>query len=96
MDFQTELDKIMDLFDFARVANTMELTGWVWATTGGVPSEYDLRKQARSLLKAAYEMGTQSGRGYEIATGGFYAEYDPQDSYLKLSFKITEVSNWDV
>jgi hypothetical protein len=96
MDFQTELDKIMDLFDFSRVADTMELTEWFWASTGGVPSEYDLRKQARSLLKAAYDNGTQSGRAYEVATGGFYAEYDPRDSYLKLSFKITEVSNWDV
>ena len=62
-----QMDEIMDSFDFRKVSKMMEAVDWKWATTeGDVPDEYELRKEARRLIKQAIA-------GEDCATGGFRA-----------------------
>lgn len=95
MDYQTELDKIMDSFDFEKVHRAMCALDWEWYPLYGVPTTSELRVQARKLLTDAYDLGTASGRDYVVATGGFHALYDPKESYLELSFQVSNWSNHD-
>lgn len=93
MDFQTELDKIMDNFNFHKVQEVMDAIDWKWHSVNGVPTLTDLRKQARQLLTNAYEMGRGSGKEFTVSTGGFSATFDPRESYLGLSFIVSDWNN---
>jgi hypothetical protein len=62
-----QMDEIMDSFDFDKVNKMMCAVNWKWATTeDGVPSKYELRKEARRLMRCAIN-------GEDCATGGFRA-----------------------
>ena len=64
---ENQMDEIMDSFDFRKVSKMMEAADWIWATTEGrVPDEYELRKEARRLMRYAI-------KGEDCATGGFRA-----------------------
>ena len=82
-----QLDEIMDSFDFNKASKMMSAVNWKWATVEGVPDEYDLRKQARSLMKQAI---AKEG----CSTGGFSArvidgvEDNKPWTKLDLSFGI--------
>jgi hypothetical protein len=60
-----QLDYIMDSFDFNKVQKMVSAADWVWASAEeGVPSEYELRKEARRMMKKAI-------KGCGCGTGGF-------------------------
>ena len=88
---QDALDNIMDNFDFDQVHKVMVFLNWKWANSNGslgVPEKYELRGEARRLLKMAIEEKTT------VQTGGFIAEYRESevDGWMDLKFVV---SDWD-
>ena len=87
---QDALDNIMDNFDFDQVHKVMVFLNWKWVNSNGslgVPEKYELRGEARRLLKMAIEEKTT------VSTGGFIAEYiDEKGGWMDLKFVISE---WD-
>jgi len=88
---QDALDNIMDSFDFDKVHKVMVFLNWKWANGNGgleVPEKYELRSEARRLLKMAIEEKTT------VSTGGFLAEYieDEEGGWMDLKFVV---SKWD-
>ena len=91
-----DIEDILDCFDFNKVKQVMDFLNWEWSFEG-VPELWDLRKQARSLLKkVAEKIQTCDRDNYYVATGGFRAEAniyeDDPKIYLRLVF---ELSDWD-
>lgn len=88
---QDALDNIMDSFDFDQVHKVMVFLDWKWANMNGgleIPEKYELRSEARRLLKMAVEEKTTA------STGGFIAEYSEGEDggWMDLKFVI---SDWD-
>lgn len=92
---------IMDEFDFDQVERAMEALNWRWR--GEIPTIYDLRETAESLLRGAAKsrLGDFKDTHHEIAiingTGGFEARaYCNEDKTkitgLDLAFVV---SSWD-
>lgn len=78
--------EIMDAFDFDKVRRVMDTLEWEWAGVG-VPDNYTIRSRARDMLTEAIEKQTR------VDTGGFVAEYHPEDGgCIRLSF---ELESWD-
>ena len=84
MTYEEQIEEIMDYFDFGRVAKTMEVLNWRWASSDGVPNEGELRRTARQLLRAVAKEGPDSHTG----TGGFYARNDKWNC-LSLDFVVS-------
>ena len=81
----------MDSFDFDQVQKIMSATDWVWVSSEeGIPDQYELRKEARRLMKQAIA-------GEDCATGGFRAwvtegtDRDGAWAKLNLSFGIETI-----
>ena len=88
---QDALDNIMDSFDFDKVHKVMVFLNWKWANGNGgleVPEKYELRSEARRLLKMAIEEKTT------VSTGGFIAEYTEKEKSGWMDLKFV-VSKWD-
>jgi hypothetical protein len=86
-----QMDEIMDSFDFDQVQKMMSATDWMWASSeDGIPDQYELRKEARRLMKQAIA-------GEDCATGGFRAwvtdgtDRDGAWAKLNLSFGIDTI-----
>jgi len=69
--WQRQIDYIMDCFDFYKVKNALDAIDWKWhnGEDDGVPSLYQLRTQARSLLKEVVEKPKSTGRRYRRSFG---------------------------
>jgi hypothetical protein len=86
---QEHIDNIMDYFDFSRVANVMQHLNWRWYHSDtGIPEEPELRQTVRKHLSTVYDYGSQQGKKYTMATGGFVYTYDPQHSEMTLTFEL--------
>ena len=81
---QEQIDNIMDNFDFSRVLKAMRALNWEWGSCGTEhePDETELRREARRLLKFAWEHATN------VACGGFWAYFS--DGILQLHFTIAD------
>lgn len=88
MTTDEQIDEIMDWFDFAKVAKTMQALDWVWYESGGdIPEEGEIRKHARSLMKQAVK------KEYKyFGSGGFVVEYDKDAPLIVLKFVVSEWS----
>ena len=64
MDYQGQMDEIMDNFDFAKVAKVMKFLGWKWR--GAIPEEWEVRGNARDLLRKVVREDLK-----EASIGGF-------------------------
>lgn len=87
---QNQIDDIMDEFDFDQVEKVMEFLGWEWSSSNGVPEKYEIKKQARKLLKQAAEFnggGTTSTGGF-VASSKFGEDGNGKWVLLKLDFSI--------
>jgi hypothetical protein len=95
-ELNKKIEYLLDQFDFSRVEKTMEALDWRWYDTPwGSPSVPDLRQTARKLLLLANKKSEESSQEVTIGTGGFYAEADVANDYLKLSF-IVEVEDTEL
>ena len=82
MDIETQINEIMENFDFKKVAKVMKKLDWVWYHDNnfrGIPDLDTIEKHARQRLFEAI------GNGYS-SSGGFVAKYS--DSNLSLTFEI--------
>jgi len=100
-DLEYMIKDIMDEFDFDQVERAMEALNWRWR--GEIPTIYDLRETAESLLRGAAKSRLSDFKDthHEIAiingTGGFEARaYCNEDKTkitgLDLAFVV---SSWD-
>lgn len=81
--WQSQIDSVMDNFDFGKVADVMRLLNWQWSSCACVPAESDLRIAARKLLKDVIAMKPNSFCG----SGGLMARKIGETD-LWLSFEI--------
>lgn len=89
---ENQLDEIMDSFDFDQVHEIMTALKWNWVTTekGEIPDKYELRREARRLMKQAIA-------GEDCSTGGFSArvvdgvDEDGPWTKLHLSFGLDTI-----
>lgn len=90
MTHQEAIDEIMDYFDFGKVEQVMVALNWRWVN--GIPSQADLRRQARTLLRRTLdEVSANSHEYFLTATGGLSATYE--QGVLALNFSV---ASWDV
>lgn len=87
------IDDLMDGFDFWKVQKMYAATGWTWAfSETGVPTEMDLRIQARLLLKSAARQAFHDFSEAKVSSGGLSARCHPgglheqPDIHLSLAF----------
>ena len=88
------INGIMDNFDFAKVAKTMEALDWGWAflrpedgekvlsksTTGYyIPKENQIRKNARDLIVDAIKSMPNDEKYWSINTGGLKVDIEIED-----------------
>ncbi len=77
--WQLQIDDVMDQFNFDLVQKCMQAANWTWKSAeNGVPSVYELRKEARHILRKTLENGTG------FATGGFFGTV--KEGTLMLEF----------
>lgn len=85
---QASIDEIMDNFDFAKVVKVMQFLKWKWwDAEDEIPTEYEVRKNARRLL---YDVAKNPDEEASITTGGFAAH--KIGKFFELEFILTE---WD-
>jgi len=76
----SQIDEIMDYFNFTKVAIAMRALNWEWKNEG-VPGEPELRTFARNQLR---RLANDPSLGC-IYCGGFMVEID-EDGDLSLAF----------
>ena len=88
---QEAIDNIMDYFNFDKVLKTMIALNWKWVKEDHkslkdleIPSIERIRKTARKALMRAIEIKDYT------SSGGFEAEYDDGNLYLRFV-----VEEWD-
>ena len=86
MDFQTQIDEIMDHFNFTRVADVMHHLNWTWYSIDGIPSESEIRTEARKRLREL------QGTSNTLTSSGGLAAGTDSDGYLYLRF---ELDSWE-
>ena len=98
---QEEKDQAMniciELFDFAKVHQTMDILGWTWKD-GMTPSIGKIVVTAYDLMRQAIAGAEKTGKEYICSIGGFKVEAQIDESedpklYLNLMFYISDVSN---
>jgi len=86
MDKQAILDDVMDNLDFEAIKATMKLLDWRWCTAAdGVPTLPELRMAVRKLINDVIDNDEES-----VTLGGFCAEYDKEDEWVRVSFVLTD------
>lgn len=101
-DVRKEIDYVMDRFDYDRVKKVMDHLFWLWYDTIGVPEIGDLREHSRRLLTEVAQQVIDNKEfvaSSNRACGGFRAEAykyaDTDKIYLKLSFEVATMDNYD-
>jgi len=69
-----QIESLLDTFDFCKVHKAMAAVNWEWDSCGLVPTEEEIRQQARRLLKNISPPITSS------STGGLQAYTEESDS----------------
>ena len=63
-------DEIFETIDFEKIHNHMVNVGWVWTTSGGVPTIQEIKKTLEKLIYETIDKKTT------ISTGGFKVKYN--------------------
>ena len=91
-------DEIMDTFEFSKVVSCMHHFGWTWhtcETKGAIPEEYEVRREARRLIRTAAKEQISMGSGglhVDYRSGFCDVENKPFVS-IDLSFKVEQSFN---
>ena len=88
-------DEIFETIDFEKIHNHMVNVGWVWTSSGGVPTIDELKK---TLEKLIYETIDKKAT---ISTGGFTVRYNefqedeenPHTIGVNVVFYVTSASS---
>lgn len=101
---QAQINEIMDTFDFGKAHRMMAAVNWTWLSEvpgfeSMVPTEADLRKEARSLLN---RVARKTSAIYSLSSGGLTVEKtvgDDEDAgdarfvRLSLSFGLNSLND---
>ena len=88
-----QVDEIMDSFDFRRVESVMKHLNWKWNDSKTPPDEYEIRKNAREIMKMAIKAGE------EMSTGGWQVtimsgqDHGGKWARIDLAFAIEQTFN---
>ena len=88
-----QVDEIMDSFDFKKVENVMNHLNWTWNDSKIPPDEYEIRKNARELMKQSIKTGDG------ICSGGWQVSINSgeQDgkkwARIDLAFAVEDTIN---
>ena len=63
-------DEIFETIDFEKIHNHMVNVGWVWTTSGGVPTIQEIKKTLEKLIYETID------KKITISTGGFKVKYN--------------------
>lgn len=88
----SQLNDIMNRFNFARVLQVMHAINWTWR--GQTVDLDDLKSTAMELMdQAVRHYNTNDGRWAMVATGGFTARVEEIDAgpRLSLTFSVESV-----
>ena len=80
IDFQPQIDALIETFDFESVRKTMVALDWKYGPTGTVPDVPELKEAARQILNSASE----EDNDLESFSGGFVAWRSGNDLYLRF------------
>ena len=88
-------DEIFETIDFEKIHNHMVNVGWVWTSSGGVPTIDELKKTLEKLIYEAIDNKTT------ISTGGFTVRYNefqedeenPHTIGVNVVFYVTSASS---
>ena len=88
-------DEIFETIDFEKIHNHMVNVGWVWTSSGGVPTIQEIKK---TLEKLIYETIDKKAT---ISTGGFTVRYNefqedeenPHTIGVNVVFYVTSASS---
>ena len=79
------INNVMADFDFERVQKVMSLLNWKYHN--GVPTVFELKKFAQSLLESVLRAPQKYDSVY---SGGFFVQFDRLAHTLSMQFIITE------
>jgi len=88
-----QVDEIMDSFDFRKVESVMQHLNWMWKDSETTPDEYEIRQEARSLMRMAIKQGES------VSTGGFIVtllsgeEKGEKWARIDLAFAVDQTFN---
>jgi hypothetical protein len=77
-----QVDEIMDSFDFCKVASVMKHLNWTWNDSKTPPDEYEIRKNAREIMRKSIKSGE------EVCTGGWQVRIDSGEEHGKKWVRI--------
>lgn len=86
----TQMDRIMERFDFTRVRKTMQALNWTWRGDANSPSVNEIRNTAEDVMRMAVSGYTEGDPFHSVGTGGFTAlilRYDA-GARLELMFSV--------
>lgn len=86
----TQMNTIMEQFDFTRVQKTMEALDWGWMGEAAPPSMRDIESTAEQVMRWAVTGYMEGKPFYSSSTGGFTAlilKYDAGPR-LELTFSV--------
>jgi hypothetical protein len=88
-----QVDEIMDSFDFRKVESVMQHLNWKWKDSNTPPDEYEIRQNARSLMRMAINQGESvSTRGF-IVTLLSGEENGEKWARIDLAFAVDQTFN---
>jgi hypothetical protein len=87
-NYQSQIEYVLNEFDFKRVRKAMKMLNWVWFPINKVPTIKQLKEYARNLINQAVE-NPQSH--CIIGCGGFEVEKWDEDEWITLRFILEQV-----
>jgi len=88
-----QVNEIMDSFNFRQVESVMQHLNWTWKDSKTPPDEYEIRREARSLMNVAIQSGES------VSTGGFIVrlhsgeENGKKWARIDLAFAVEDTFN---
>jgi hypothetical protein len=86
---ETQLDEIMDQFDFRKVAEHMSKTNWKWHDA--VPDEYEIRQRVRQRIR---KLAKEHKGDQQEFCGGFLIKLDENVDEKWLRIGLYFVIEW--
>lgn len=94
MNLYSQIENVMERFQFDKVHTVMTFLDWTWARHGSVPTVQELRDEARRQLDEVVSHWIKIGSpatGASVASGGFQATlnvFEIGDARVDLIFYV--------
>jgi hypothetical protein len=88
-----QVDEIMDSFDFRKVESVMQHLNWMWKDSKTTPDEYEIRREARSLMRLAIKQDESVSAAGFIVTLLSGEENGEKWAGIDLAFAVDQTFN---